>query len=365
MSGYNYQTPEDLTLEILRLVDRRYFDKVVDICCGTWNLSRSAMKVFRCNYLCGVDINNKVKQFKPINARFISSSGEIFTSRKRNKCFFDLVLSNPPFEKCEKIIIDKEKRLYTSRKEIYIILGCFDLLKHGGYAVIFVPQTFVCGESNLRIRKYISKRMVIMQLFYLPDYTFSESRVRTCAIVMKKSDIQDDLINYDVIRVRGKWKFLKRKKVSSKCVLNGIWDINEKSNNYKIDDNTSCEIYRGNIKSSDFRKNGKEVLHCSSILINGVWVPGRRRFVNRDNIKKAYKGDIIINRIGKHAGYWSINQLNEIAVSDCILVIHNYSGAVLQTIKNKTIEGKLDIPVRGVAVNYITKKDIERLLFIR
>ena len=80
------------------------------------------------------------------------------------------------------------------------------------------------------------------------------------------------------------------------------------------------------------------------------------------NVIKAKKGDVLINRIGKAAGYWCINEVDDIAISDCLLILKDITKKMLDILKkNSDHNGRLKIPKRGVSVSYITADDVKSL----
>lgn len=107
------------------------------------------------------------------------------------------------------------------------------------------------------------------------------------------------------------------------------------------------------------------VFHNAS-KIGTTWKPSVRYYDTKtvsSKVVKAQRGDILVNRIGKGVGYWCQNTISDIAVSDCIIVVENkFDGLVERFIKNSTADGRLKVPIRGVATPYLTAQDIKRML---
>ena len=109
---------------------------------------------------------------------------------------------------------------------------------------------------------------------------------------------------------------------------------------------------------------GQEILHCATKK-GEKWKPSKRYYddlaINK-RIVKAKKGDVLINRIGKDAGYWYVNDIDNIAISDCLLLLRNTTKKMLNVLKrNSDNNGRLKITERGVSVPYITADDIQLL----
>lgn len=83
-------------------------------------------------------------------------------------------------------------------------------------------------------------------------------------------------------------------------------------------------------------------------------VPSQRKYLNH--------GDIVINRIGRCAGYWSVYTGMQKLISDCLIVVKEPSDATIEALRNHSENGRLQIPLRGVSTPYITIDDVRSLL---
>ena len=71
----------------------------------------------------------------------------------------------------------------------------------------------------------------------------------------------------------------------------------------------------------------------------------------------------MIQRVGKGVGYWCQNTVSDIAVSDCIIVVENkFDDLVERFMKNSTADGRLKVPIHGVATQYLTAQDIKKMI---
>ena len=74
--------------------------------------------------------------------------------------------------------------------------------------------------------------------------------------------------------------------------------------------------------------------------------------------KFAKRGDIVINRIGRSAGYWCVYHGKKRLVSDCIIVISSPSKETIELIQKMSENHRLNVPLRGVSTQYVTMEDI-------
>ena len=368
MKDYSYYTPIELASELLKMLDKREYRNVIDICCGSWNLLKAAKSVLKCDQIIGVDINENIEQYKGTEDRFVLKDGREYALETYKKKKYDLVLSNPPFGLLENdnrfmrnnLSDEKYCDFFSKRYEHEMFLANMLLVKRGGYLVAIMPQTFVFGTSTKKIRKLIAKDFFIKSIVCLPENTFKKKGIYATAIILKKSKIQEKTRLYKAIKSQS-WKIQFIKDVDNNLVKEGNWGGAQIENARK---NKEYDIFRGNIHSNMFESEGKDlVFHCSSDVQNEVWKPSVRKgnFLKKDK-KYAKKNDILINRIGKRAGYWIVNKKSGYMVSDCIIVIRDKSGQCVQKMKRNSTKGKLNIPLRGVSTKYITAEDVEGLL---
>lgn len=111
---------------------------------------------------------------------------------------------------------------------------------------------------------------------------------------------------------------------------------------------------------------GEKVLHCSNQVISNRWTPGVRYCKDAERLQrchKAQKGDIVINRIGKYAGYWTVCK-EEVYISDCLIAFRAKDGSSLYSLFCKHSEdGRVCVPLKGVSVRYISAEDVTNILY--
>ena len=367
MGNYKFYTPPMLAECLMRLLPKRDYQNIIDICCGSWNLLEAARKQFGTACYIGVDVDAEagVNCFK--GATFFCEDGRKFATKEKKK--YDLVLSNPPFgylKEEERMFKDAKvgniKELNNKRYENEMMQANLLLADKDGVLLFILPATFFEGDSYLSIRKSLCKSYTINSIVKLPIETFGSSKISTYALIMSNSGKQKQRASLkEVICDNDVWRVKHRKYVSIERLREGAW-IN-KSKNRNVQKNV--EMFRGNISSAQMSVAGKKVLHSSSIMVNGEWYPSIRYCDNQEKLKKAKvvkPGDVIVNRVGRFANYWCISK-EEAIVSDCLIVIRaSEPSDVYDNLSKNSTNGRLNISTKGVTTKYITSKDILELL---
>lgn len=372
MKKYSYYTPIELARNILQLVPDVEVNSIIDICCGSWNLLSAAREKYSEASITGIDIDGDSQQYKIEGSEFHREDGRGFAlEQKRAGRTYDLILSNPPFgyltedsrKYNDKSVIEEQcySGLINKRYEAEMTQANLFLAHESSVLLFILPNTFVEGETLRKARRQISNDYEICEIIKLPSNTFEKGKINTFAIIMRKGVSLEHHTNLYEANNDEKWNIMKIGEMSYCDVLDGKWWF---ESNY----GEECEkinIHRGNLSSSDFVSSGEKVLHNAS-KGKQIWKPSVRYYdVKKINprIVWANKGDILVNRVGKGAGYWCRNSCEDIAVSDCIIVVKNASDSLVRKfIENSDADGRLRIPLRGVATPYITAQDIKRIV---
>lgn len=368
MSDYKYYTPVALLDALLEYLSVTNIHTVVDISCGSFNLLKSALKRFPKAKCVGVDIESQnIKE--GLNIKFIQQDGRIFAkSQKEHGKGFDLILSNPPFgrlKKSDRLFENEKDSILCSRYECEMMYANSMLAKEKAIMIAILPATFVEGDLYKKYRIKIAKEFKILSLIKLPGDVFSRGSISSYAIAMQKTsnNKSEDTRVGTATYVNEQWAINTSKQIGSSKIILGTWiepcshtTINQKS---QIDD-----IFRGNVSSKFFSSEGLTVLHCSSSFCNGKWQPSQRfcNIIETQKCKYVQDGDIIINRIGNNAGFWTKYQGEEQLISDCLIVVRG--GNNIETfLSQHSINGRLEVPIKGVATPYISISDITSLFF--
>lgn len=372
MKRYSYYTPIELAECILKLLPNVEMNTVIDICCGSWNLLKAAKEKYSEAFIIGIDIDSDSKEHKIEGAEFFIEDGREFAlNKKKVGQTYDLILSNPPFgylhEECRKYN-DKDfvaeecySGLINKRYEGEMTQANMFLAHDGSILLFILPNTFVEGESLRKARCQIANDYKICDVIRLPSNTFEKGEINTFAIIMKKGISLEAFTNLYDAKKDNEWQIVKMGEIPYSDIVKGNWWLQIEP----LKNERTISLRRGNLSSSDFVKKGKMVFHNAS-KIGTTWKPSVRYYDTKtvsSKVVKAQSGDILVNRIGKGVGYWCQNTISDIAVSDCIIVVENkFDGLVERFIKNSTADGRLKVPIRGVATPYLTAQDIKRML---
>lgn len=371
MSNYNYYTPVELATLLLKLVpEKKLIHNVIDICCGSWNLLAAAQKRYPDAEITGVDIDPTANNHRIERAVFVCDDGRAFANRQEKIDHrYDLVLSNPPFGrlKSEKKHYKKAKNVFTTSKryEAELFWANLKLMHDNSFLIIILPSTYVDGSSYVGYRKWLASNYTIHAIVKLPVNTFKNAILNTVAIILEKTKLgiehtQETRTYVYKACYDSTWSIEKCCSIEFTSVLNGVWHKDE----YPSIENSKLQIFRGSISSKYFSEVGEEILHCSSIFIENRWSPGVRHCSELKDSERKYlkQGDVVVNRIGRCAGYWNVYTGSKKLVSDCLIVIKEPTSATIKELEVHSENGRLNIPLRGVSTPYITIEDIKRVL---
>ena len=369
MKRYDYYTPIDLARSMIDIIPEIEVNSIIDICCGSWNLLQAGMEKYPNAVITGVDIDKEAEKNKISDSNFQIMDGREFAENEYKKGrTYDLILSNPPFG----YIVEDERKYRTENP---IIEACFSkllnkryecemmqanlLLAHDSSVLLFIlPYTFIAGTSFQEIRCQIASEYSVIAIVKLPFTTFDKDEINTFAIILQKGEQFRKTVVFNAV-YDDSWKINMIREVSEKEISKGNWWFIWNNNG-----NDQINISRGNVSSNKFEEKGQIVLHCAAKK-SERWLPSIRYFdisSIKKKVIKARKGDVLINRIGRDAGYWNINEIDNISVSDCLLILSNVTEKMIKILEKNSVDGRLKIPVRGVTTAYITAEDV-RLLF--
>lgn len=370
MGDYKYYTPVALLDALLEYIPDKQVENIVDISCGPFNLLKSALKKYPNAKCIGVDIEDQdVKEYSEIC--FVKQDGRIFSKEQHARAVtFDLILTNPPFgrlKKEDRLFEDEPNAELCSRYECEMMYANSLLAQEGSYMIAILPATFVEGDLYLKYRKKLAKDYEIRQLIKLPGNVFSKGDISAYAIIFYRTDagiIRDTQIG-NAIYKDSKWIVSCGQTVAPTDIMRGSWVTSNLAIVPKEKKEIGC-IYRGNISSTYFSADGDEILHCSSIFQHGAWIPllCHCKDYPKKNVKCVHDGDIIVNRIGKNAGFWTKYAGERRLVSDCLIVVQGGTG-IEEYLKQYSTDGRLEIPLKGVATKYISISDLLSFYFIK
>lgn len=368
MNKYCHYTPINLAKELIHLIpSEAHISTIIDISCGSWNLLKAAQYRYPQSTLVGVDIDQSSQQAQLPNSEFILGDGRDFSQHCRSTSrSFDLVLSNPPFgllHQNDKKYGNENQLTNRKRYETEMLWANYCIMAPESWLLVIMPSTFIEGISFKKQREWTSSHLHLIAVIQLPDDTFDHATFHTYALLLQKSFDTHPYTTalYSAKHVDGdEWLISPRCSIDYSLILKGNWID---STHHKHSDKV-VDLFRGNISSHDFASEGIPVLHCSNSFQNTTWTPSTRLCSSNflPNSKYALPGDIIINRVGKFAGYWAVYTGEACLVSDCIIVLRQPNRRILEFFERISINHRLPLTPRGVAVRYVTSADIVNLI---
>lgn len=362
MNDYKYYTPVSLMEILLEHLPPQNVMSVVDISCGSFNLLKAALKKYPHAKCVGVDIEEQNTDNLE-NICFIKQDGRIFAKEQQcNNKSFDLIVTNPPFGRLKsdnRIFQNEKSAILCSRYECEMMHANGMLAHEGTQMIAILPATFVEGDLYIKYRREIARNFDVHALIRLPENVFSKGDISAYAIILTKAVMpKEGITKLGVANQSNEnWTITYIGSIERKLVVDGEWtirDIVQTKAKIEID-----SIFRGNISSAFFSSTGTKILHCSSSFDKGHWKPLQCYCNNHpsENTKHVHDGDIIVNRIGKSAGFWVKYHGDPQLVSDCLIVIRG-GEKVDEYLSHYSVNGRLIIPIKGVATKYISISDL-------
>ncbi|MCI8557109.1 MAG: SAM-dependent DNA methyltransferase [Lachnospiraceae bacterium] len=349
MDYTKFYTPIQIASLLIRQLKIAYPEKVIDICCGSHNLLNSAGNRWKKAKLTGVDVIGH----SAVGINCIQGDGRQYALEHEEE--YQLVLANPPFgyvkEKNKFLMIyeGKSNDLVSSRLEIEMLFANLKVLDRNGTLLIIMPSAFVNAEHYKKYRKYLALEYHIQNIISLPEETFGKTKISTYVLIIKNQNPKGKKTFVSEIKyIDGEYAITNKELQPRKLVLEGIWDNRFVNNTESI----FFDFRRGNISSNLFITQGIPVLHTAKSAEE--WKPSIR-YIEKEvpHMVYAEKGDIIVSRVGKSAGQWTVYYGDKIAISDCLFRIKDLQGEIGSVLTGH----RFDKPLKGVATRYITMED--------
>lgn len=369
MSDYKYYTPIELFDTLLDLVPIKSPRNIVDISCGSFNLLKAAKNKFPDAECVGVDIEDQNCSEKGIT--FIKDDGRTFAKRLNlQEKGFDLILCNPPFGhlcKEDRLFEEEPDCTLNSRYECEMMYANFLLSNPNSWLIVILPSTFIEGDKYRNYRISLMKHFELFALIKLPYNTFSKGDISSYVIILNRTNNKEKtkIPKYGTAELSNSvWNIQLANEENNNHIHKGIWKQFEGIELVHEKIKINC-IYRGSISSAYFSSTGNAILHCSSCFLEGQWTPSNHycNGIKPKQNKYVRKGDIIVNRIGKHAGYWAQYEGERKLISDCLIVIRS-DKCIKDFLLKHSINGRLQIPIKGVATKYVSIKDLLDYYFV-
>ncbi|MER3374803.1 MAG: hypothetical protein RIM83_09235 [Allomuricauda sp.] len=337
-----YYTPDIVAKELIAKIPQGFYpSNVIDICGGSGNLLSAAYREWENAKYIYADIS-VLSCYEKANL----SNWDIYELNALNKAELEriqfdggkrLVLANPPFGSLSNnnnlLLKDKlnfrNEAKKLNRIEAEMIVSNISLLRDGDVFAALLPENIFSSEKFENFRNLLFSRFEIIHVGK-PDKYFARSEVKTRQFVgiSKKHTLS--------------------KIESSKPVQEG---------NLKY-------IYRGYNNSKLITKPKKienlgllEILHFN----NPENMPNKKYFIDKSSFKNqkvVETGDLLIIRVGRHAGRIIVSNLNHYGkgVSDYFFIVKSKNSLKMEEIYK--IETELLKHKKGLTTSYISKTDV-------
>lgn len=198
-----FLTPDDVVEAIVKFVDPREKDKILDPACGSGTFLIECLNHFSGNKKLEVFGNDKSARMLLLADLNLGHFEKVKFSKKLSDSLksspfdnnFDTVLTNPPFGVSldsrdydfsnYRTCIDADGYpLKKQSSEIVFIEKCFQMLKPGGTLAVVIPKSIATNNSLALARRALSDYGYIYGIMSLPPETFASTGTQTTTIVL-------------------------------------------------------------------------------------------------------------------------------------------------------------------------------------
>lgn len=343
---------------------------VVDLCMGEGALFESVFRKAPHAKLYGSDIDLrhvlKVSQSKKlkVNTHHLDASTQDIL-KVFKPAQFDLVVGNPPFKliKTTKSVSDicseinlYPKGTYIEAEVFFLILG-LNLLREGGTLAYIIPDGVLNKISLQPLRKYLTKKYVIVSIVEIEPKSFEGTEARTHLIVLEKRKPSNNLI--PIQSYGSKPIFI----TSQEFIERGDYSNYQRATALKMKTlkSVGAQLLRGKrTKKQLLTLEVSNFVHTSTITHSGS-ILETEETVN-DSLT-AIEGDIVIARVGTRCiGKFGVIKKGGFYVSDCIIVIRcsqeEVRSQILKTLKSSFGQSWIMSTSKGVGARHITVNDL-------
>lgn len=285
---------------------------------------------------------------------------------------FDLALGNPPFLKT--IIVDKYIRelLFKTlgitlkigsktRAEIVFICQYINKLNINGILAIILPDSIASGYRMEKFREAIINKYNIIDVVEISKPSFKSTEAKTHVLYLKKSK----LVNNNKIKITSNFSselfFYIDKFDAIKRLDYSYYNNKETRSDIRLGD--IAKISRGKNTHKSLKSTYSNYIHSTTFNSNFT---NDETYENENEI--LISGDVIMCRVGTRV-VGKTREYNGYPVpySDCIYRIRFYDNdkksLFLKYLKSEQGQRHINSISRGVCSRYITKFDLENLIF--
>lgn len=209
-NGGEYYTPRPLIRSIIKVVDPRIGETVMDPACGSAGFlceaynymkeqisSTSDMETLQKNSLYGKEKKSLPYIIATMNMIFhgvtapnivhCNTLAENMASIQQSDRK-DVILANPPFGVSERAEISKNFKIRTSETAYMFLQYFVKMLKAGGRAGIVIKKTFLSNGDATALRKMLLEECNLHTILDLPSGVFTGAGVKTVVLFFTKGE---------------------------------------------------------------------------------------------------------------------------------------------------------------------------------
>ncbi len=200
-----YFTPRHIVVEVVKILNPKKNDYILDPACGSGGfLLHAAKYVNNAKRVYGIDFDKrmvKIAQAMMLIAGFgqanIYKADSLSSTVVLGKQLFEVICTNPPFggeikdgEVLQRYELAKDNRgklRSIVQRHVLFIEKIINLLNPGGRAAIVVPQGILNNTNFAYIREWIFKKARILGVIGLDAFTFKpHTNVKTSLLFLQK-----------------------------------------------------------------------------------------------------------------------------------------------------------------------------------
>ncbi|MCS7487665.1 MULTISPECIES: N-6 DNA methylase [Marinomonas] len=237
--------------------------------------------------------------------------------------YFDLAVCNPPFTYIDlsdnyksilgqdfNFIFNKSSKI---RAEVLFIIRNLFFLKEGATLAVIVPDFIFSSYSLSKFREVLFSRFTLTKVIDCEYKSFKKTEAKTYVLFIKKIEpvSVDNSVPYFV--------FSSGNIKKDKILLSSTFIKKNKV------DNIGYTIFRGINSSKECRLLGEPFHHNYAHVKDLSNVYYFSNSEKKTNFKYAFRGDILIHRVGRNIGRTVILDSEYVIISDCVIVLrfHN------------------------------------------
>ncbi|TMO72011.1 N-6 DNA methylase [Pseudoalteromonas aurantia] len=349
--------------------------KVLELAAGEGHLLNALCSRAKLSHITAIDVDSEnVDKLQCLNPEWDVIHADAMTDLPSlSKGTYDIALGNPPFlgnvvvdshihELFKKVIGYDARMGSKTRAEYIFICQYIELLSEGGLLAIIVPDTLISGFYSAMFRERLIESVDIVEVGEITSSAFTSTEAKTHVLYLKKqSPTKASIV---LTSDRHGTKSIAISNAEARSRMDFASYINKDTDGLKQHRLSECaDVSRGKYTHKELKSLECKYIHSTTFNYDHDIES------NLSGERHLLKGDIIMCRVGSRVvGKNREYRGSPILYSDCIYRIR-FRDAVLKEKFLKFLfsdKGSSTISslTRGVCSRYITKSDLENILFV-